>query len=72
MPRGFGQPGPGDLVLRMMDSSPVDPLEVQQHEDVEQFGAGTGTECVKAGSESAFELIGAHPVPALVTARRRG
>jgi hypothetical protein len=44
MPRGFGKPGPGDLVLRMMDSSPVDPLEVQQHEDVEQFGAGSGTE----------------------------
>jgi hypothetical protein len=31
-----------------MDSSPIGPLEVQQHEDVEQFGAGSGTERVKA------------------------
>jgi hypothetical protein len=30
-----------------MDSSPVGPLEVQQHEDVEQFGAGSGTERVQ-------------------------
>jgi len=27
-----------------MDPSPVGSLEVQQHEGVEQFGAGSGTE----------------------------
>jgi len=30
-----------------MDPSPVGRLEVQQHEDVEQFGAGSGTERVQ-------------------------
>jgi hypothetical protein len=39
---------------------PVGPLEVGQHEDVEQFGAGSGAERVEALPKSAFELVGSH------------
>jgi hypothetical protein len=35
-------------------------LEVREHQDVEQLGAGSRTEGVEAGSESALEFVGAH------------
>jgi hypothetical protein len=41
-------------------SDPVGSLEVGEHEDVEQLGAGSRTESVQARPESAFELIGPH------------
>jgi hypothetical protein len=41
-------------------ADPVGPLEVGEHQDVEQLGAGSGTERVEAGSESAFQLVGSH------------
>ena len=41
-------------------ADPVGPLEVREHEDVEQLGAGSWAEGVKAFLESAFELIGSH------------
>ena len=41
-------------------ADPVGPLEVGEHQDVEQFGAGSGTEGVQALSESALEFIGSH------------
>jgi hypothetical protein len=39
-------------------SDPVGSLEVGEHQDVEQLGAGSGTEGVEARSGSAFELLG--------------
>jgi hypothetical protein len=41
-------------------SDPVGPLEVGQHEDVEQLGAGSRAERVEAFAESALELVGSH------------
>jgi hypothetical protein len=41
-------------------SDPVGSLEVGEHEDVEQLGAGSRTECVETVSEPAFELVGSH------------
>jgi hypothetical protein len=41
-------------------ADPVGPLEVGQHQDVEQFGAACGAERVEALSESALALIGSH------------
>ena len=41
-------------------SDPVGTLEVGQHQDLEQLGAGSGAEGVEALPESAFELIGSH------------
>jgi hypothetical protein len=38
----------------------VGSVEVRQHEDVEQLGAGSGTEGVEACPESAFKLVGSH------------
>jgi hypothetical protein len=35
-------------------------LEVGEHEDVEQLGAGSRTEGVEAITESALEFIGSH------------
>ena len=40
-------------------ADPVGPLEVGEHQDVEQLGAGSRPEGVQAFTESAFELIGA-------------
>ena len=33
---------------------------VREHEDVEQFGAGSGAERVQAGAQAAFEFIRTH------------
>jgi hypothetical protein len=41
-------------------ADPVGPLEVGQHEDVEEFGTGSGTEGDQAGSEPTLELVGSH------------
>jgi hypothetical protein len=41
-------------------SDPVGSLEVGQHEDAEQLGAGSGAEGVQALPESAFELIASY------------
>ena len=41
-------------------ADPPGALEVGEHQDVEQLGAGSGTEGVQALPESAFQLIGAH------------
>jgi hypothetical protein len=41
-------------------SDPVGPLKVGQRQDVEQLGAGSGTEGVKALPESALQLIRPH------------
>jgi hypothetical protein len=38
----------------------VGSLEVGQHEDVEQFGAGSRAEGVEALSEAALKLVGSH------------
>jgi hypothetical protein len=38
----------------------VGAVEVGQHEDVEQLGAGSWAEGVEALTESALELVGAH------------
>jgi hypothetical protein len=35
-------------------------VEVGEHEDVEQFGAGSGAEGVKALAEWALQLVGSH------------
>jgi hypothetical protein len=39
---------------------PVSPVEVRQHEDVEQLGAGSWSERIEAFSEFSLELIGSH------------
>jgi hypothetical protein len=39
---------------------PVGSLEVGEHQDVEQLGAGCGTQCVEPLPESAFKSIGSH------------
>jgi hypothetical protein len=41
-------------------SDAVGALEVGQHQDVEEFGAGSGTEGVQALPKSALQLIGPH------------
>jgi hypothetical protein len=41
-------------------ADPVGPLEVGEHEDVEQVGAGSRTESVQARPESAFKIVGSH------------
>jgi hypothetical protein len=41
-------------------ADPVGSLEVGEHQDVEQFGAGSGTERVQTGPEAAFELVRPH------------
>ena len=41
-------------------ADPVGPLEVGEHQDVEQFGAGSGAEGVQALPESALELAWSH------------
>ena len=41
-------------------ADPVGSLEVGQHQDVEQFGAGSGAEGVEASPQPALELIGSH------------
>jgi hypothetical protein len=41
-------------------SDVVGALEVGQHQDVEEFGAGSGTEGVHALPKSALQLIGPH------------
>ena len=38
----------------------IGPVEVGQHEDVEQLGAGSGAEGVETLAESAFKIIGVH------------
>jgi hypothetical protein len=38
----------------------VDPIEVGEHEDVEQLGAGSRTERVQALPDSPFQLVGSH------------
>jgi hypothetical protein len=38
-------------------ADPVGSLEVREHEDVEQLGAGSGAEGVKSFPESALEVI---------------
>jgi hypothetical protein len=43
-----------------MDSYPVGPLEVGEHEDVEQLGAGSGTESVQALMYPALKFVGSH------------
>jgi hypothetical protein len=46
-------------------SDPVGPLEVGEHQDVEQLGVACGAEGVEAFSDSALELIRAHSVLSL-------
>jgi hypothetical protein len=41
-------------------SDPVGPVEVGQHQDVEQLAAWSGTEGVEALPDSAFEFIRTH------------
>ena len=41
-------------------ADPVGSLEVRQHQNVEELGAGSRTESIQARPESAFELIGTH------------
>ena len=41
-------------------ANPVGSLEVGEHQDVEQLGAGGGAEGVETGSESGLELVGTH------------
>ena len=41
-------------------ADPVGSLEVGEHQDVEQLGAGSRTEGVQALPEAALELIGTH------------
>jgi hypothetical protein len=41
-------------------SDPVGALEVGEHEDVEQFGAGSGTEGVEARLESVLQFVRSH------------
>jgi hypothetical protein len=36
------------------------PLEVGEHEDVEQLGAGSRTERVQSFAQSALQLVGTH------------
>ena len=35
-------------------------LEVGEHQDLEQLGAGSGAERIQAFSESALNLVGSH------------
>lgn len=39
---------------------PVGPVEVREHQDVEQLGAGSRTEGIQSLLESAFELVVPH------------
>jgi hypothetical protein len=41
-------------------SDPIDPIEVGEHQDVEEFGAGSRTEGVQAFAEAAFKFFGSH------------
>src|SRR4029450_12485192 len=41
-------------------SDPVGPLEVREHQDVEEFGAWSGAEGVQACSQAALKLVGPH------------
>ena len=41
-------------------SDPVGSFEVGEHEDVEQLGAGSGSEDVQALPEAALKLVGSH------------
>ena len=41
-------------------ADPVGPLEVEQHQDVEEFGAGSGAERVQAFLQPALELVWTH------------
>jgi hypothetical protein len=41
-------------------ADPVGALEVGEHQDVEQLGAGSGTEGFETFRDSAFELVGTH------------
>ena len=47
-----------------MDSSPVGAIEVGEHEDVEQLGAGSRTQGVEALTELALEFLGGMRVSA--------
>ena len=58
------RPSAGVLVCRSDgDVKPADPLgalEVGEHQDVEQLGAGSRTEHIEALPEAALELVGVH------------
>jgi hypothetical protein len=41
-------------------TDPVGPLDIGEHHDVEELGAGNRAEGVKAGSESALKLVRSH------------
>jgi hypothetical protein len=47
------------IALRV-GADPVGSLEVGEHQDVEQLGAGNGTESVQALPEAALKLVGTH------------
>jgi hypothetical protein len=51
-------------------SYPVGPLEVRQHQDVEQLGAGSRSEGVEALPKSAIKLVGSHGLEATPSNRR--
>ena len=53
-------------------TDPVGPLEVGEHEDVEQVGAESRSEGVSAGSEPALELVGPRGSGPIASAPRRG
>jgi hypothetical protein len=54
----FGErPGLG---VPLVGADRIDPVEVRQHEDMEELGAGSGTERVEALPKSQLELIGSH------------
>ena len=59
------------LGLPQYESDRVGAVEAGEHQDVEQFGAGSGAEGVQAFLESALELIGTHPVSGLPPRTRR-
>ena len=41
-------------------ADPVGPLEVGEHQDVEELGAGSGAESVEPLAQDSFELLEVH------------
>ena len=61
-----------DFALRVGPelADPVGPLEVREHQDVEQFGGWSRPERIQALAELALELIGSHCLEATPSNRR--
>ena len=43
-------------------TDPVGPLEVREHEDVEELGAASGAECVEPFMEHPLDLVQVHGI----------